>query len=45
MNCNHGADRVAIDFATDAPGEQKSVFHCHNLEHEDEGMMINCMVI
>jgi len=36
--------RVAIDFAHDYPGDQIYVFHCHNLEHEDGGMMINFRV-
>ena len=36
--------RVAIDFAHDFPGNQTYVFHCHNLEHEDAGMMINFRV-
>ena len=36
--------RVAIDFAHDYPGDQIYVFHCHNLEHEDGGMMINYRV-
>lgn len=36
--------RVAIDFAHDHPGSQTYVFHCHNLEHADAGMMINYLV-
>ncbi|MBC7656887.1 MAG: multicopper oxidase domain-containing protein, partial [Frankiaceae bacterium] len=36
--------RTAIDFAHDFPGSQTYVFHCHNLEHEDAGMMINFQV-
>ena len=36
--------RVAIDFTHDFPGDQTYVFHCHNLEHEDAGMMINFRV-
>ena len=36
--------RVAIDFAHDYPGDQICVFHCHNLEHEEGGMMINFRV-
>ena len=36
--------RIAIDFAHDFPGDQIHVFHCHNLEHEDAGMMINFRV-
>ncbi|MEP7148454.1 MAG: multicopper oxidase domain-containing protein [Acidobacteriota bacterium] len=35
---------VAVDFAHDFPGSQDYVFHCHNLEHEDAGMMINYRV-
>ena len=35
---------VAIDFAHDFPGSQTHVFHCHNLGHEDAGMMINFRV-
>lgn len=37
--------RIAIDFSIPYPGPQKYVFHCHNLEHEDEGMMINYQVL
>ena len=37
--------RIAIDFAHDFPGSQTYVFHCHNLEHEDAGMMINFRVV
>lgn len=37
--------RIAIDFAHDFPGSQTYVFHCHNLEHEDAGMMINFRVL
>jgi blue copper oxidase len=36
--------RVAIDFSHDFPGAQEYVFHCHNLEHEEQGMMINYRV-
>ncbi len=36
--------RIAIDFAHDFPGSQIYLFHCHNLEHEDAGMMINFRV-
>ena len=28
--------RIAIDFTHDFPGNKTYVFHCHNLEHEDE---------
>ena len=37
--------RIAIDFSIPYPGPQQYVFHCHNLEHEDEGMMVNYKVI
>ena len=37
--------RIAIDFAHDFSGNQTYVFHCHNLEHEDAGMMINFRVL
>jgi blue copper oxidase len=37
--------RIAIDFAHDFPGSQTYVFHCHNLEHEDGGMMVNYRVV
>ena len=37
--------RIAIDFTHDYPGSQIYVFHCHNLEHEDAGMMINFRVL
>jgi blue copper oxidase len=33
--------RVAIDFSHDYAGDQTYMAHCHNLEHEDAGMMIN----
>lgn len=37
---------VAIDFGTpNYPGEQLFLFHCHNLEHEDQGMMLNVKVV
>ena len=36
--------RIAIDFAHDFPGDQTYLFHCHNLEHEDAGMMVNFRV-
>ncbi len=35
---------IAIDFAHDFPGSQDYLLHCHNLEHEDGGMMINYRV-
>ena len=37
--------RIAIDFAHDFPGDQIYLVHCHNLEHEDAGMMINFRVL
>jgi suppressor of ftsI/bilirubin oxidase len=36
--------RIAIDFSHDFPGDQTFMIHCHNLEHEDAGMMINYRV-
>jgi blue copper oxidase len=36
--------RIAIDFAMPFPGEQTYMFHCHNLEHEDGGMMLGVKV-
>ena len=37
---------VSIDFsAPPYPGEQLFLFHCHNLEHEDQGMMLNVKVV
>ena len=36
--------RIAIDFTHDFPSDQTYVFHCHNLEHADAGMMINYRV-
>ena len=37
--------RIAIDFTNAYTGDQIYLFHCHNLEHEDQGMMINHRVI
>jgi blue copper oxidase len=37
--------RIAIDFAHDFPGDQTYLLHCHNLEHEDAGMMVNFRVL
>jgi suppressor of ftsI/bilirubin oxidase len=31
----------AIDFSHDYPGDQVYLLQCHNLEHEDRGMMLN----
>jgi blue copper oxidase len=36
--------RLAFDFRCPFPGEQTYVFHCHNLEHEDGGMMLGVKV-
>ena len=36
--------KVAIDFSCPFAGEQTYVFHCHNLEHEDGGMMLGVKV-
>ena len=33
--------RIAIDFTHPYKDDQTYVFHCHNLEHEDQGMMVN----
>lgn len=33
--------RLAMDFRDAYPGEQRLLIHCHNLEHEEAGMMIN----
>lgn len=32
--------RIAIDFSQPFGGTQRYMFHCHNLEHEDQGMML-----
>jgi len=37
--------RIAVDFAHDFAGDQTYMVHCHNLEHEDAGMMINYRVV
>ena len=36
--------KIAIDFRNAFAGEQIYLFHCHNLEHEDEGMMLRVKV-
>jgi blue copper oxidase len=36
--------RIAIDFAMPFAGPQTYMFHCHNLEHEDGGMMLGVKV-
>jgi suppressor of ftsI/bilirubin oxidase len=37
--------RIAVDFTHDYPGEQVYMLHCHNLEHEDQGMMLNVRIV
>jgi len=37
--------RIAIDFTHPFPGAQSYLFHCHNLEHEDGGMMLPVAVL
>ncbi len=37
--------RVALDFAQPFRGTQRYMFHCHNLEHEDSGMMVTFAVV
>ena len=37
--------RIALDFTHDFPGEQVYMLHCHNLEHEDQGMMLNVRIV
>lgn len=36
--------RIVTDFTHPYPGEQIYLFHCHTLEHEDQGMMVNHLV-
>jgi blue copper oxidase len=36
---------IAVDFSHGFEGEQLYLFHCHILEHEDAGMMLNFKVI
>ncbi len=36
--------KIAIDFTLPFAGEQTYMFHCHNLEHEDGGMMLGLKV-
>jgi suppressor of ftsI/bilirubin oxidase len=36
--------KIAIDFAMPFAGPQTYMFHCHNLEHEDGGMMLGVKV-
>ncbi|MBD3274731.1 MAG: multicopper oxidase domain-containing protein, partial [Candidatus Marinimicrobia bacterium] len=37
--------RIAVDFSHDFSGDQLYLFHCHMLEHSDNGMMINYKVV
>jgi suppressor of ftsI/bilirubin oxidase len=32
--------RIGLDFSQPFSGKQSYMFHCHNLEHEDQGMMV-----
>jgi blue copper oxidase len=36
---------LAIDFSHSYEGEQLYMFHCHILEHENAGMMLNVKVV
>ncbi len=36
--------RFAVDFSHRFTGDQVYLFHCHNLEHEDGGMMLDLKV-
>jgi len=36
--------RIAIDFSHPYLGDQVYMVHCHNMEHEDGGMMLNLKV-
>ena len=35
---------IVIDFSHTFYGSQVYMIHCHNLEHEDQGMMLNLKV-
>jgi blue copper oxidase len=37
--------KLAIDFSHGFEGEQFYMFHCHILEHENSGMMLNVKVV
>jgi len=37
--------RLAMDFTNAYPGEQNLMLHCHILEHEDAGMMLNYKIV
>ncbi len=36
--------RIALDFGHPFSGDQTYMLHCHNLEHQDKGMMIGYKV-
>ncbi len=36
--------RIGIDFSQPFTGDQTYMFHCHNLEHEDQGLMLSFVV-
>lgn len=37
---------MCVDFGTPRyPGEQLFLSHCHNMEHEGQGMMLNVKVV
>jgi len=36
--------RIALDFSHPYLGDQVYMFHCHNLQHADRGMMVNVKV-
>jgi blue copper oxidase len=36
--------RIALDFAMPFAGDQVYLLHCHNLEHEDAGMMLRVRI-
>jgi suppressor of ftsI/bilirubin oxidase len=36
--------RVLLDFSLPFPGTHRYMLHCHNLEHEDQGMMVTFAV-
>jgi suppressor of ftsI/bilirubin oxidase len=36
--------RIVTDFSHPFLGDQVYMVHCHNLEHEDGGMMLNLKV-
>lgn len=37
--------RIALDFTQSFHGTQRYMLHCHNLEHEDQGMMATFAVV